>query len=102
MEVFYKTYRWKYVSRKPKDCLIICARKQETAEQIIAIENTDNFRILRLVKLFPKKTIYIKEPPYEFEQSEMDIALQRLEKRREYLKKNPNAFRSIAKGKKDG
>ena len=97
MEERFQTYRWKFVCRKPKTCFLIYAREQKTAEEIIAVENTENLYFLKLAKVFSKKAVKVKVPPFELEQHQLEAAEARLERRRAYLKEHPEHRAWLAK-----
>lgn len=67
---------------------VVWARKQETADKIIAISNTDTIPDLIWI---PKRIGFCKKirtdiPPYELEQEQIESAEKKLKYRREHSK----------------
>lgn len=82
----FELYEFRYIDKETKTGFCVYARKEETAKQIIDIENDHN--VYHYVKprfrRFKKK--YISEqPPYELEQEQIETAEKRRKKRYEYM-----------------
>lgn len=93
----YHSYQWKYVDKKAKVVLIVFAREQKTADEIVAIVNTENVYYLKPARFFFRKPVMMKLPPYEVEQHQLEQAEKDLEYRRERLKMKPEYLGWIAK-----
>ena len=93
----YQIYRWRYKSKKPKAIMLVYARQQKTADEIIATENIDNIFFFKPTRFFFKKQCYTYEPPYDLEQQQLSVAEKRLEHRKNYFKDHPEDVDWIAK-----
>lgn len=93
----FKIFQWRYVSRKPRATFVVYAREQKTADEIIAIENTDNLYILKPAKVRFCTPTETEEQPYALEQRQLAVAERRLNNRRAYIKAHPVAKEWLAK-----
>ena len=80
----YEIYRWRYKCKGA--CFIIYARKEETADAIIEVENTSNIFFLKPARLWRKKACLVSVPPYELELEQMKEAERGLAHRLEYIR----------------
>ena len=93
----YQLFQWKYISHKPDATMIIYAREQKTADEIIDIENIDNVFFFKKARFSFQKPYETNTPPYELEQHQLEVAEQRLEHRRRYFKEHPESLDWVKK-----
>lgn len=85
----FEVFEFRYIDKKTKTGFCVYARKEETAKQIIDIENDHNVYHYVKPRFRRFKRKYISEKaPYELEQEQIEVATTRRNKRYEYLAQN--------------
>ena len=83
----FELYEFRYIDKETKTGFCVYARKEETAKQIIDIENDHNVYHYVKPKFRFKKKYISEQPPYELEQEQIEVAEKRRKKRYEYMAK---------------
>ena len=82
MEQYFDIYEFRFYAKGTKFCFKVYAREEKTALEILDIENECNFfKFKRLWYRRYKVRCYSKKPPYEIEQKQLELAIQRKKKR---------------------
>ena len=82
----YEIYQFTYKDKKSGLKLIIYARAEKTAQEIVDIDNIANC-VYWIPKRFGfKKKVYVSIPPYELELAQLDYVEKKLEYRRKKKK----------------
>ena len=82
MEQYFDIYEFRFYAKGTKFCFKVYAREEKTALEILDIENECNFfKFKRLWYRRYKVRCYSKKPPYEIEQQQLELAIQRKKKR---------------------
>lgn len=77
----YDIFQYKYKNKKGKLKMIVYARTDDVAKQIIDINNTNSIFYWVPVVFGFKKPIKINIPPYELEQEQLNVSYKKLEYR---------------------
>ena len=77
----YKIYRYHYIDRKCSTKFEIFARKDELADELARRISALGIYTLRRTRIFFKKEVYVKIPPYELEQAQIEY-IEEMEKKK--------------------
>lgn len=91
-EEIYETYRYTYKEVMFKAKIVIYAREDKTAQELIDIANSHSFYKFVPVRFRFKKKCYIDVPPYELEQVQLERQQSALRRRMKIFDEN-GAFR---------
>ena len=85
---YYTINKYLYIDKESKMKMVIFAREDETARQMVEIANTEenDFHWVQYKRFFKpyKKEIVINVPPYELEQEQFECLNKELEQRKQY------------------
>ena len=70
--MLYRIYRYHYIDKKCRTKFEIFARKDEFADELARRISALGIYSLRRTKMFFKKEVYVKIPPYELEQAQTE------------------------------
>ena len=83
----YEIYQFTYIGRASRFKFAVFARKIETANEIVTVENTNNIFQWKPKKIGFIKKVISKMPPYELESIQLECAENHLKHKIEYYKR---------------
>lgn len=89
MDDMFDIFEYHYVDKESGLGIVVWARTDEVAKQIIELENADN----SILELVPRKRKFkvartTDRPPYELEQEQLEVAKMHLNKRQDKVRSN--------------